>query len=59
MAAVAVVLIIKATSKKPNSTNIAGLNSEPFRSKGDGSTGNWLNDFGFEQNKQFKQLIGL
>ena len=61
LAAVAVVLIFKATKKPATTLSTAGAknSSEPFRSRGDGSTGSWQNDFSWSQDKNFLQMIGL
>jgi hypothetical protein len=61
LAAVAVVLIFKATKKPATtlSTAAAKISNEPFRSPGDGSTGNWKNDFGYQRDKEYMALIGL
>lgn len=61
LAAVAVVLIFKATKKPATtlSTAAAKNSNEPFRSRGDGSSGSWATDFGWAQDKSFMKLIGL
>jgi hypothetical protein len=58
LAGLALLLVFKATAKKPL-TSSAALGAEPFRMKGDGSTGNWLNDFGYQRDKEYMALIGL
>ena len=58
LAGLALLLVFKATAKKPLTT-AATLGTEPFRTNGDGSSGNWLNDFGYASDKNYMALIGL
>ena len=58
LAGLALLLVFKATAKKPLTTS-ATLGTEPFRVSGDGSTGNWQKDFAWSQDKTYLQMIGL